>query len=214
MYIHVVYNIKIQLYCCKCYFINSIVVNADLNNEIIVLIPENGIYYIDIMLPNIEYNSIYFNYSIIDSQDIDLYDYSFDNSFGKRVIDFETEYDYLSKLTIEQYGTYDFDVRVNASLGYDLTILLCNIDNNNELNIIYYDVLHGSYNSSESNDLILSPGEYYIGYFNNVANVQVNGRLIRILSDDNPNSNNAILLDCYTQGSEVLLNDGLIYNNT
>ena len=58
---------------------------------------------------------------------------------------------------------------------------------------------------------------YYFGYFNNEANVAVNGRLFRVLSNDNPNMLTAMMCDpdnSYPYGSEVRFNNGSFNNNT
>ena len=203
----------------KYYFDNSYnkeAINDDLQNEMIVFIPSNGTYYIDVVLPDIDYNSIYFTYSNIDYSSIDFYYNAFDIEFSRRLIDFETDYDYVNKIEIAQYGTYDLDVRVSGSIGYNLTVFLCNI-NNNGLNEIYVDDIRGSHNISTYSNIVLSPGIYYFGYFNNEANVAVNGRLFRVLSNDNPNMLTAMMCDpdsSYPYGSEVRFNNGSFNNNT
>lgn len=195
---------------------NKEAINDGLQNEMIVFIPSSGTYYIDIVLPDIDYNSIYFTYTNIDYSSIDFYDNAFDIEFSRRLIDFETDYDYVNKIEIAQYGTYDLDVRVSGSLGYNLTVFLCNI-NNNGLNEIYVDDIIGSHNISTYSNIVLSPGIYYFGYFNNEANVAVNGRLFRVLSNDNPNMLTAMMCDpdsSYPYGSEVRFNNGSFNNNT
>ena len=195
---------------------NNEAINDDLQNEMIVFIPSNGTYYIDIVLPDIDYNSVYFTYTNIDYSSIDFYDNAFDIEFSRRLIDFETDYDYVNKIEIAQYGTYDLDVRVSGSLGYNLTVFLCTI-NNGSFNPIHLDNITDAHNISTQNSIILSPGVYYFGYFNNEANVAVNGRLFRVLSNDNPNMLTAMVCDpnsSYPYGSEVRFNNGSFNNNT
>ena len=195
---------------------NKEAINDDLQNEMVMFIPSSGTYYIDIVLPDIDYNSIYFTYTNIDYSSIDFYDNAFDIEFSRRLIDFETDYDYVNKIEIEQYGTYDLDVRVSGSIGYNLTVFLCNITNNG-LNEIYVDDIIGSHSISTYSNIVLSPGIYYFGYFNNEANVAVNGRLFRVLSNDNPNMLTAMMCDpdsSYPYGSEVRFNNGSFNNNT
>lgn len=195
---------------------NKEAINDGLQNEMIVFIPSSGTYYIDVVLPDIDYNSIYFTYTNIDYSSIDFYNNVFDIEFSRRLIDFETDYDYVNKIEIAQYGTYDLDVRVNSNLGYNLTVFLCTI-NNNGLNEIYVDDITSSHNISTYSNIVLSPGIYYFGYFNNEANVAVNGRLFRVLSNDNPNMLTAMMCDpdsSYPYGSEVRFNNGSFNNNT
>lgn len=185
------------------------------NNEdyIIVYLPSNGYYYLDIDVSSINLASLSIEISSLSIDELDLFDLS-ENSNDDAFEFYENDYgDNFIKLNLKQAGYF----RITASYdGNSIPYILVLV-----IKITYDEALHSyvrdeklkeEFNKNDSQASVqtdLEKGIYYIGYLNKTDDYYTSINLQRIITESGSSHLVADAIDYDDYGSEVRFNNGL-----
>lgn len=182
-------------------------------NNMYVYLPRNGYFYIHIDMPDADYSSMTLNITPIDYQTIDMLN-RMTSTFTEEIFDEAEVGDYAKRITINQTGKFTIDFSTIDNLNGNVTVILFKREYNSTSGSYYKIDKYAGYmnnsNKEKSVTLILDPGIYYIGYFNNSSGANITATLTREMSY-NPNMLNALITDpssAWLCGSEVRFNGG------
>ena len=187
-------------------------------NEIYVYLPCNGIYYIDILLNNVNYSSV-----TMEIEEVELNEPNYSSTLSSSAFNvvFENinKYSYFEKIIVDALSKIQIDVIARGTLNDYVPILLFKeeIDYESPINNreYYLDTIFiGEVNPIEyipCYTFILEPGTYYIGYIDNTDKVFMNIALTRLV-EYSDNMDSILVADPYYTGydlgTEVLFNNG------
>ena len=187
-------------------------------NEIYVYLPCNGIYYIDILLNNVNYSSV-----TMEIEEVELNEPNYSSTLSSPAFNvvFENinKYSYFEKIIVDAPSKIQIDVIARGTLNDYVPILLFKeeVDYDTPVNNREYyldTVFIGEVNPIEyipCYTFILEPGTYYIGYIDNTDKVFMNIALTRLV-EYSDNMDSILVADPYYTGydlgTEVLFNKG------
>jgi len=222
-----IYSDSLRSNLLKRYNVNDVDVESSskLNeNEMYVYLPDIGYYYIDILM----YNDVYSNITLlIEKVEENIVDYSneLDSTCFDVIFEGKTSLSYFEKVTISHRSKIELDIITSGIFNDSIPVFVFEElleegyevgDNHYYLETKFIDEI--TYvNRSPVFTVILDPGTYYMGYYNNIDNVSINFALRRIV-DYIENASNILVADPYYEGyelgSEVKFNDGVCDNYT
>ncbi len=205
--------------------INEQAITYNGENELYVFLPENGYYYIDVVLPKSTYSLITLTIEQVEKNDINyqnrLATIGFDELFDNKTVT-----NYFEEVTISHRSVIELDVLTSGIVNKNIPIYIFEKhrdpgyepgDNH------YYLVLEYTNNITSINmgpvfTVILNPGTYYIGYSDNFDKVQIQFALRRKVNTD-LNIDGTLVTDParnqgFPLGSEVTFNNGSLLGNT
>ena len=205
--------------------INEQAITYNGENELYVFLPENGYYYIDIVLPKSTYSLITLTIEQVEKNDINyqnrLATIGFDELFDNKTVS-----NYFEEVTISHRSKIELDIVTSGTINRNIPIYIFEKhrdpgyepgDNH------YYLVLEYTNNITSINmgpvfTVILNPGTYYIGYSDNFDKVQIQFALRRKVNTD-LNIDGTLVTDPardqgFPLGSEVIFNNGSLLGNT
>ena len=211
------------------YSVSGIYSNAFSNyneNEMYVYLPENGTYYIDIVMPNNNYNILTL---YIERSDINNFDYTNTLAFQSFTPLFENQstQNYFEEVTISHRSKFSLEVLTSGIVTSSMPVYIFQkvLEPGNEPGVYnYYPVRVSNpnwyitaYNSNPIYNIVLEAGTYYFGYDLNSNNVDISFCLRRVV--DYASSLATLITDPalnqgYTLGSEVNFNGGLPLDTT
>ncbi len=153
------------------------------SNNLITFLEQGEVYYININLPNIDYNTLYLNIEKIDDvQEVDMFNYIEDEYETEEILDEDISHygDYIQKIEIKQDGIYDIIFIHN---GPQNEYILNGQENPEYLYYVFYKEITSPIEEKGNLELLLphaattvgnsctfeftlSKGIYYIGYHN------------------------------------------------
>ena len=156
-------------------------------NKIIVYLPQNGYYYINIQLDTDQIATLQFNIQAVEAQKINLFDLS--ETTNETIPIFENnniKVDNIKKVTIQQSGKFTIEFVYD---GIQIEDILCILfkQNYNSANYEYtmetkiIEVMNNE-NQVKEITLTLDAGTYYIGYFNKNDTKTMTTHLTRIIT--------------------------------
>ena len=183
-------------------------------DEILVYLPSNGAYYLNINLNEANYSSLFISVDSIEKNNIDYINGLTSVSFNILFENKNSLYHY-EEVTIKQKSEVQLDIITNGTITDSIPVYV--------YSRIYDDVTK-KYNLVETfigeitpidrapvYTLVLEAGTYYFGYKNNEDNVNINFALRRMV-DYNMNMEGILVADPdstgYDLGTEVLINEG------
>lgn len=183
-------------------------------DEILVYLPSNGAYYLNINLNEANYSSLVISVDSIEKNNIDYINGLTSVSFNILFENKNSLYHY-EEVTIKQKSEVQLDIITNGTITDSIPVYV--------YSRIYDDVTK-KYNLVETfigeitpidrapvYTLVLEAGTYYFGYKNNEDNVNINFALRRMV-DYNMNMEGILVADPdstgYDLGTEVLINEG------
>ena len=183
-------------------------------DEILVYLPSNGTYYLNINLKEACYSSLFINVDSIEKNNIDYINGLTSVSFNILFENKNTLYHY-EEVTIKQKSEIQLDIITNGTITDSIPVYVYSR---------IYDEVTKKYNLIETfigeitpidrapvYTLVLDAGTYYFGYKNNEDAVDINFALRRIV-DHNINMEGILVADPYYTGydlgTEVLFNEG------
>lgn len=183
-------------------------------DEILVYLPSNGTYYLNINLNEACYSSLFINVDSIEKNNIDYINGLTSVSFNILFENKNTLYHY-EEVTIKQKSEIQLDIITNGTITDSIPVYVYSR---------IYDEVTKKYNLIETfigeitpidrapvYTLVLDAGTYYFGYKNNEDAVDINFALRRIV-DHNINMEGILVADPYYTGydlgTEVLFNEG------
>lgn len=151
-------------------------------NRMIVYLPRNGYFYIDVNMPSNNLSSLYFDITSVSLQEIDLFDFSESTNELVNIFSETTKGDYLKKLEIDQAGKFTITATYSGFKQEDILFVLTKLNYHINSNTYSLDTriveLMGADNKVYTRTLVLEDGIYYVGYFNkndtSVFNVSLN----------------------------------------
>ena len=182
-------------------------------DEILVYLPSNGAYYLNINLNEANYSSLFISVDSIEKNNIDYINGLTSVSFNILFENKNSLYHY-EEVTIKQKSEVQLDIITNGTITDSIPVYV--------YSRIYDDVTR-KYNLVETfigeitpidrapvYTLVLEAGTYYFGYKNNEDNVNINFALRRMV-DYNMNMEGILVADPdstgYDLGTEVLINE-------
>ena len=183
-------------------------------DEILVYLPSNGAYYLNINLNESNYSSLFISVDSIEKNNIDYINGLTSVSFNILFENKNSLYHY-EEVTIKQKSEIQLDIITNGTITDSIPVYV--------YSRIYDDVTR-KYNLVETfigeitpidraplYTLVLDAGTYYFGYKNNEDNVNIKFALRRMV-DYNMNMEGILVADPdstgYDLGTEVLFNEG------
>ena len=183
-------------------------------DEMLVFLPSNGTYYLNINLNEACYSSLFINVDSIEKNNIDYINGLTSVSFNILFENKNTLYHY-EEVTIKQKSEIQLDIITNGTITDSIPVYVYSR---------IYDEVTKKYNLIETfigeitpidrapvYTLVLDAGTYYFGYKNNEDAVDINFVLRRIV-DYNINMEGILVADPYYTGydlgTEVLFNEG------
>ena len=205
--------------------INEQAITYNGENELYVFLPENGYYYIDIVLPKSTYSLITLTIEQIEQKDIN-YQNRLDTNTIDELFDNKTNTNYFEEVTISHRSKIELDIVTSGTINRNIPIYIFEKhrdpgyepgDNHYYLVLEYTNNIT-SINRSPIFTIILNPGTYYIGYSDNLDNASISFSLRRKVNID-LNINGTLATDPalnqgFPLGSEVTFNDGALLGNT
>ena len=205
--------------------INEQAITYNGENEIYVFLPENGYYYIDVVLPKSTYSLITLTIEQVEKNDINyqnrLATIGFDELFDNKTVT-----NYFEEVTISHRSKIELDIVTSGTINRNIPIYIFEKhrdpgyepgDNHYYLVLEYTNNIT-SINSGPVFTVILNPGTYYIGYSDNFDKVQIQFALRRKVNTD-LNIDGTLVTDParnqgFPLGSEVTFNNGSLRGNT
>ena len=205
--------------------INEQAITYNGENELYVFLPENGYYYIDVVLPKSTYSLITLTIEQVEKNDINyqnrLATIGFDELFDNK-----TNTNYFEEVTISHRSKIELDIVTSGTINRNIPIYIFEKhrdpgyepgDNHYYLVLEYTNNIT-SINSGPVFTVILNPGTYYIGYSDNFDKVQIQFALRRKVNTD-LNIDGTLVTDParnqgFPLGSEVTFNNGSLLGNT
>ena len=205
--------------------INEQAITYNCENELYVFLPENGYYYIDVVLPKSTYSLITLTIEQVEKNDINyqnrLATIGFDELFDNKTVT-----NYFEEVTISHRSKIELDIVTSGTINRNIPIYIFEKhrdpgyepgDNHYYLVLEYTNNIT-SINKSPIFTIILNPGTYYIGYSDNFDKVQIQFALRRKVNTD-LNIDGTLVTDParnqgFPLGSEVTFNDGALLGNT
>ena len=183
-------------------------------DEILVYLPSNGAYYLNINLNEANYSSLFISVDSIEKNNIDYINGLTSVSFNILFENKNTLY-YYEEVTIKQKSEIQLDIITNGIITDSIPVYVYSR---------IYDEVTKKYNLVETfigeitpidrapvYTLVLDAGTYYFGYKNNEDAVNINFALRRMV-DYNMNMEGILVADPYYTGydlgTEVLFNEG------
>ena len=205
--------------------INEQAITYNGENELYVFLPENGYYYIDIVLPKSTYSLITLTIEQIEQKDIN-YQNRLDTNTIDELFDNKTNTNYFEEVTISHRSKIELDIVTSGTINRNIPIYIFEKhrdpgyepgDNHYYLVLEYTNNIT-SINRSPIFTIILNPGTYYIGYSDNFDKVQIQFALRRKVNTD-LNIDGTLVTDParnqgFPLGSEVTFNNGALLGNT
>lgn len=183
-------------------------------DEILVYLPSNGAYYLNINLNEASYSSLSINISSIEKNTIDYINGLTSIRFN---ILFENENSlyYYEEVTIKQKSEIQLDIMTSGTITDSIPVYVYSRIFNEETN--KYDLVETFIGEITPIDrvpvytLVLDAGTYYFGYKNNIDNTNINFGIRRMV-DYNMNMEGILVADPdetgFELGTEVLINEG------
>ena len=183
-------------------------------DEILVYLPSNGAYYLNINLNEASYSSLSINISSIEKNTIDYINGLTSIRFN---IIFENKNSlyYYEEVTIKQKSEIQLDIMTSGTITDSIPVYVYSRIFNEETN--KYDLVETFIGEITPIDrvpvytLVLDAGTYYFGYKNNIDNTNINFGIRRMV-DYNMNMEGILVADPdetgFELGTEVLINDG------
>lgn len=183
-------------------------------DEILVYLPSNGAYYLNINLNEASYSSLSINISSIEKNTIDYINGLTSIRFN---IIFENENSlyYYEEVTIKQKSEIQLDIMTSGTITDSIPVYVYSRIFNEETN--KYDLVETFIGEITPIDrvpvytLVLDAGTYYFGYKNNIDNTNINFGIRRMV-DYNMNMEGILVADPdetgFELGTEVLINKG------
>lgn len=205
--------------------INEQAITYNGENELYVFLPENGYYYIDVVLPKSTYSLITLTIEQVEKNDINyqnrLATIGFDELFDNKTVT-----NYFEEVTISHRSKIELDIVTSGTINRNIPIYIFEKhrdpgyepgDNHYYLVLEYTNNIT-SINSGPVFTVILNPGTYYIGYSDNFDKVQIQFALRRKVNTD-LNIDGTLVTDParnqgFPLGSEVTFNNGALLGNT
>ena len=205
--------------------INEQTITYNGENELYVFLPENGYYYIDVVLPKSTYSLITLTIEQVEKNDINyqnrLATIGFDELFDNKTVT-----NYFEEVTISHRSKIELDIVTSGTINRNIPIYIFEKhrdpgyepgDNHYYLVLEYTNNIT-SLNSGPVFTVILNPGTYYIGYSDNFDKVQIQFALRRKVNTD-LNIDGTLVTDParnqgFPLGSEVTFNNGSLLGNT
>ncbi|MBR6516595.1 MAG: S8 family serine peptidase, partial [Bacilli bacterium] len=183
-------------------------------NEMLVYLPSNGTYYLNINLNEASYSSLSINISSIEKNTIDYINGLTSIRFN---IIFENENSlyYYEEVTIKQKSEIQLDIMTSGTITDSIPVYVYSRIFNEETN--KYDLVETFIGEITPIDrvpvytLVLDAGTYYFGYKNNIDNTNINFGIRRMVDYD-MNMEGILVADPdetgFELGTEVLINKG------
>ena len=205
--------------------INEQAITYNGENELYVFLPENGYYYIDVVLPKSTYSLITLTIEQVEKNNINyqnrLATIGFDELFDNKTVT-----NYFEEVTISHRSKIELDIVTSGTINRNIPIYIFEKhrdpgyepgDNHYYLVLEYTNNIT-SINSGPVFTVILNPGTYYIGYSDNFDKVQIQFALRRKVNTD-LNIDGTLVTDParnqgFPLGSEVTFNNGSLLGNT
>lgn len=178
--------------------------NIEDSNGMIVYLPVNQIFYISLILPSENLQSLYLSISQVGEENINLFNCSTSDDEIVFRIDGCFLGSSIQKIDIKQAGTFEV-VRQGFTEGLLVILKQLTIEDGN---IVWENNIVVDISVLEDNVFNLNEGTYYIGYVNANLNQNSNFKLIRKVTQYGNNN-----LYHYS-GTEVTVNGGREYLNT
>ena len=185
-----------------------------------VYLPRNGYFYIDVMMPSNNYESLDLTISNVESETIDLLS-SMTSTFTKDLTVDNNLDEFAKKLIINQTSKYLITLNSSDALSNNFDIIMFKRTFNSSSNVYktYFKPINYITDTSTQKtfEVSLEVGVYFIYYYNNDTNANIDLTLTRILQN-NSNRTYAMQADPaglgYNPGSEVRFNSGSRNNYT
>ncbi len=205
--------------------INEQAITYNGENELYVFLSENGYYYIDVVLPKSTYSLITLTIEQVEKNDINyqnrLATIGFDELFDNKTVT-----NYFEEVTISHRSKIELDIVTSGTINRNIPIYIFEKhrdpgyepgDNHYYLVVEYTNNIT-SINRGPVFTVILNPGTYYIGYADNVSNVNIQFALRRKVNTDLDIDGTLVadpaIDEGFTIGSEVIVNNGALLGNT
>ena len=200
---------------------SSIMASLDDNQDVMyVYLPRNGYFYINIVMPSESYETLSLTISPVESETIDLLS-SMTSTFTEDLaIDNNLE-EYAKKLIINQTSKYLITLNSKDALSNNFDIIMFKQTYSSSSNAYYTNFKSINYITNTSTqktfEVSLDVGVYFIYYYGNDTNVNIDLTLTRVLQNNNDRAY-AMQADPagsgYNPGSEVKFNNGSRNNYT
>jgi len=205
--------------------INEQAITYNNENELYVFLPENGYYYLDVVLPKSTYSLINLTIEQVEKNDIN-YQNSLATICFDELFDNKTVTNYFEEIIISHRSKIELDIVTSGAINRNIPIYIFEKyrdpgyesgDNHYHLLLEYTNNIT-SINRSPVFTVILNPGTYYIGYSDNFDKVQIQFALRRKVNT-NLNIDGTLVTDPardqgFPLGSEVTFNNGSLLGNT
>ena len=192
--------------------------NVENENGICAYLSRKGYFYLHILIPSGDYSEITLKVTSVDYQEIDIMD-KMEEEFVETIITENMDYDYVKQIEINQTAKYRININIDSleNVSNIRVLMLKNIYNSSTNTYYKVDQFCIEINKlSDSIEISLTPGLYYIGYFDNSNENKISITFERELQI-NSYSYSAMITDPDSVtlcGSEVNLNNGLYRGNT
>jgi hypothetical protein len=183
-------------------------------DEILVYLPSNGAYYLNINLNEASYSSLSINISSIEKNTIDYINGLTSIRFNI-IFENKNSLDYYEEVTIKQKSEIQLDIMTSGTITDSIPVYVYSRILNEETN--KYDLVETFIGEITPIDrvpvytLVLDAGTYYFGYKNNIDNTNINFGIRRMV-DYNMNMEGILVADPdetgFELGTEVLINKG------
>lgn len=197
---------------------NNPAISNEGESEMYVCLPENGNYYIDIVLPTNGYTTLYFIIEEVEKNDINYLDRLDSVGFDELFFN-QTTQSYFEEVTISHRSKIEYDIQTSRNINKNIPVYIFQKQADSETVIVPKLVEEiTKTNRSPIFTIVLEPGTYYIGYSDNLEEVGIHVGLRRKVNID-MNVNGVLVTDpAYQQqfnlGTEVTFNNGELRGNT
>ena len=188
-------------------------VNKNNEDYIIVYLPSNGYYYLDIDVSSTNLASLSIEISSLSIDELDLFGFSENSNDDEFVLEEEHSGDYFIKLKINQTGYFGITASYDGDLSPYILVLIVKITYDENLHAYTRDeILKEEFNKNDSQattETTLTEGIYYIGFFNKSDDYELSINFERVISQSGSSRLVADTYDYDDYGSEVRFNNGL-----
>ena len=223
-----IYSDSSRLHLLDRYSIDEIpcdAVSQDTENSLCVYLPNEGYFYVEIVLPDNNYSSLTLK---VERTDVNNIDYLPTLSSTSLNVLFENKMlvSYFEEVTISHKSKIELDILTSGNINSNTPVYIFQrlIEPGLDMNIIVsYPVLVSdldweitSTNRSPVFSINLNAGTYYVGYSDNFERINISFALRRVVNQ-NVDIDNTLVADPalnqgFTLGSEVTVNNGLCNN--
>src|SRR5690554_3954770 len=155
-------------------------------NSMIVYLPRNGYFYIDVNISSDNLSSLFFEVTSPKSQEIDLFDFSESTNQSINIFNETIKGDYFEKIVIDQTGKFTINTMYAGQQEEDILLVLAKLNYSTTTYTYTLETrmieLINKDNIPNPRTLTLLDGIYYIGYFNKNDTSSLSVSLNRLVS--------------------------------